>query len=204
MIDLSRGAFDNTHYAEGSFREFLTRYPDQVEMQQEGTTTYVRRPQKQNTTKALHLAYRSGLKKQKLRVIPPSQRFTVLRDIIDKLQRKQEMRWRELIDMLYKEYGSRNTDISKNVINTVMLVARHAGVIHTLKGTSLSTAPVLLQLKGDKVFQEAIIRCDVAYLREILKLPEAFDVEEAAIALYDSPAYAYYLKMIMSKWMGDV
>ena len=87
------------------------------------------------------------------------------------------------------------------MINDVLLVARQGSVVGTLKGKSLATAQIRLNLQGKNMFQEAVVRCDAAYLRGILELGEPFDIEEAAIALYDSPKYAAYLQMVMTKWM---
>jgi len=203
MSEYSGGAFDNSRPATGSFRKFLARYKHLVELEQEGTTTYVRRPAPQSQHRPLHLRYRSGLKQQRLRVIPAPLRFTVLKDIIHTLQQGQEYRWRELVDSLAEAYARQKQAVSKNAINAVMLVARQADVICTLKGRSLATAPVLLQLKAERPFQEAVILCDAVYLRQILNLSEPFDLEEAALALYDSTAQASYLKVVMKRYMGE-
>jgi uncharacterized LabA/DUF88 family protein len=203
MTESSNGTFDKTPCADGSFRKFLMRYPDLVEVQQEGSTIYVRQPRNQQPLRALHLRYRTGLKKQRLRIVPSSVRFRVLKDLINTLQDKPEVGWRQLIDMLAQRYNNGHKEISKNAINSVMLAARQAEVIHTLKGRSLSTAPVLLQLEGEKLFQQAVLRCDAVYLRQILDLPEPFELEEAAMALYDAPEYARYLKGVMNNWVSE-
>lgn len=197
LSQASNGAFDKSTYAEGSFRKFLEKYPHLVEIKQVNTTLYVRKPQKKEQQRPLHLRYRSKLKKQKLRVVPIEKRFTILKDLITHLQEKEEIRWRELIDMLADDYSKQEKDISKNVINAVMLMARRAQAIKTLKGKSLSTAPVLLGVEGEKPFQEAVMLCDAVCLREILNLPEPFDLEEAAIALYYTPGHLRYLKVVM-------
>ena len=151
----------------------------------------------------LHKKYRSGLKKQRFRIVPASTRFVILKDVIRTFDEHSDLRWRQLIDLLSSEYKKKETNISKNMINDMLLVARQAQVIHTLKGKSLATAPVSLQLQGTNIFQEAIVRCDATYLREILELGEPFDIEEASLALYDSVKYVNYLKMVMSKWMEE-
>lgn len=201
MDELSRGAFSNSSYAEGSFRKFLANYAYLVEIRQEDTTTYV---QKVTTPKpverSLHLRYRSSLKKKKLRVVPARQRYAILKDIITFLRRDQVHYWRPLIDDLAQHYQQTNQEeLSKNLINAVMLLARRAQVVHTHKGKSLSAATVTLGINSDKLLQEAILRCDQAYLQELINLPEPFDPEEAAIALYDTPQYAPYLKAIVNK-----
>ncbi len=197
MSILSQGTFDRTPPANGSFRKFLETYPSLVEIEQEGTTIYVRKPQKKNETPELHLRYRSSLKKKKLRIIEAPIRFTVLKNLIAVLQHRPEIRWRELVDTLAKQYAAQHQEISKNQINALMLVARHGQVLTVRKAKSLSIAPVALQLAEEKPFQEAILRCDAVYLREILGLPEPFNIEEAAIALYDTPKYAKYLSRLV-------
>jgi len=87
--------------------------------------------------------------------------------------------------------------ISKNIVNAVMLLARQANIIRTLKGNSLSTAPVLLSESGGRTFQDAIIRSDSTYLQAIRNLPEPFDLNEAALALYDNENFVPYLRRIM-------
>jgi uncharacterized LabA/DUF88 family protein len=195
----SHGAFDRTPDANGSFRKFLANYPHLVEIEQEETTIYVRKPRKLITTPELHARYRSLLKKQKLRVIPAATRFKILRDLITHLNEKHEVRWRELVDTLANKYQMENEAISKNLVNSMMLVSRRAQILQIRKGRSLSTAPVSLQLASEKQFQEAVIRCDTVYLSEILELSEPFDIEEAALALYDTEKYVAYLQKIMKR-----
>lgn len=197
LSELSNGAFDKSTHAEGSFRKFLEKYGHILEIKQVNTTLYVRHPQKQEQQRPLYERYRSKLKKQRLRIVPAEQRFPVLKDMISILQTQHHLRWRELIDMLADQYEKQNKDLSKNTINAVLLVARRAQVIHTLKGKSLSTATVSLELKGVKPFQEGVMRCDAVYLREMLALSEPFDLEEAALALYYSPGHVRYLKVVM-------
>jgi hypothetical protein len=95
------------------------------------------------------------------------------------------------------------SDISKNAINDILLLARKSQIIRTLKGTSLATAPVKLQLNSDKPIKEAIIHCDVAYLQAIQSLSEPFDVQEVALALYDSTDYVSYIQFLLQKYGQD-
>ncbi|MFO7678419.1 MAG: NYN domain-containing protein [Chloroflexota bacterium] len=201
MVTLSKGAFDQTHFGNGSFRKFLDKYPDLIKLEQEDSTIYVCYEAKEPPPTELHKLYRSELKKNRSRVVPAAIRFVVLKDAISLLQKKGELRWRNLIDILSEEYDKKEKDISKNMINDVLLIARQGQVIHTLKGNSLATAVILLQLEGENTFQEAVVRCDAAYLRGILELGEPFDLEQASWALYESPKYVNYLQMVMSKWM---
>jgi uncharacterized LabA/DUF88 family protein len=199
LTELSNGAFDKSPYAEGAFRKFLEQYGHIVEVKLVNTTLYIRRFQKLEQQRPLYERYRSNLKRQRLRIVPFEQRFSILKDMIPLLQRSEQMRWRELIDVLASQYEAQNKDISKNTINALMLVARRAQVVHTHKGRSLSTAPVALELKGEKAFQEALMLCDATYLREIVSLAEPFDLEQAALALYYTPGHINYLKMLMTK-----
>lgn len=71
--------------------------------------------------------------------------------------------------------------------------------MRTLKGRTLATAPVLLALEGDRLYQESVIRCDMAYLEAIRALSEPFDLEQATLALYDQPSYRAYIKYVLSR-----
>jgi hypothetical protein len=82
------------------------------------------------------------------------------------------------------------------MINDVLLVARQAEVIRTLRGKTLASAPILLQMSGERIFQDAVICVDKAYLEAILELPDPFELTQAALALYDSADFAPYLKRI--------
>ncbi len=198
MIELSHGDFNNSAYAEGSFSKFLQHFPHLIQLRQDGSTTYVICPPADDSDKPLHLRYRVALKRQRLRVIPAAKRFIILKDLINLLQEKQDLLWRDALTTLAANLSSRsNSEISKNMINSVMLVARQGNVIRTKKGRSLSTAPVFLVTAGEKIFQQAVIRCDSAYLEAILNLSETFDLSEAALALYDNAGYAPYLKRIL-------
>ena len=42
MVELSKGAFSQTHFGNGSFSKFLARYPQLVIIEREDTTTYIR------------------------------------------------------------------------------------------------------------------------------------------------------------------
>ena len=200
MSEASNGAFDQSKYAEGGFRKFLKKYPQIVEIQQVDTTLYVRKPKQVQAEKPLYLRYRTALKKNKLRIIPTEQRFVILKGIISALDEKPQIGWRELIDALAERYAAEGKEISKNMINALLLLARQADVVHTLKGKSLSTAPVTLYLTGSKVFQEAVMRCDAVYLQAILELPEPFDMEEAALALYYNTGHVPYLKQVLARF----
>lgn len=203
MIELSYGKFDRSAYPESSFRKFLQQYPDVVQLRQEGSTTYITHPLPSRSKKPLHLRYRSALKKQRIRIIPATQRFIVLRDLIRLLQQESQLLWRDALITLASDYGDENDHgISKNVINAMMLVARQANVIHTLKGRSLSTAPVLLLIKEGRIFQQAVIRTDSAYLQAILNLPDPFELSEAALALYGSVSYVPYLRRVLNSLDG--
>ena len=200
MSTLSNGAFDKSQYADGSFRKFLEKFPQIVEIQQVNTTIYARLPQSEIQQKKIFEHYRTSLKKRKIRIVPAEIRFRVLKDMVQHLQEKTGCYWRGLIDALAEQYKQENRDISKNLINATLLVARRAQIIRTLKGQSLATAPVELVLSGEKIFQEAVMRCDAVYLQEIIDLPESFDLNEATQALYYPSKQARYLKVVMKRY----
>ncbi|MEZ4517164.1 MAG: hypothetical protein R3C44_10115 [Chloroflexota bacterium] len=113
------------------------------------------------------------MKRQKFRIVPPRLRLLFIRYLIDILSAEPEIKWKDLIDRLAAvETGEESADASRNMANAMLIVARKAGVIRTLKGRTLATAPVLLALDSDKSFQEAVIRCDAAYLQAIKQLSE--------------------------------
>lgn len=198
MIDLSRGAFNNSTYEESSFSKFLQQYPHLVHLVKNGSTTYITRPPQDDSDKPLYLRYRTSLKKQRLRITPAKPRIATLKALISLLQEEQDLIWRDVLSTVAKELIENNVpQISKNKVNAVMLAARQGDVIGTRQGRSLSTAPVFLALSGDKIFQRAVIRCDRAYLEEILNLPEPFDLAQAALALYDDKKYVPYLRQIL-------
>ena len=200
MIELSGGQFGRFQYSDTSFSKFLGRHSGRITLEKEGTTTYVRRAADQSAPTELYRRYRSTLKKQKLRVIPPRLRLVLLREMIEILQKNDGLEWRELIDRLADLHpGEEDGEASRNMINALIVLARRAGVVRTLKGKTLSTAPVLLALEGPKLFQESVIRCDMAYLEAIRALPEPFEIEEAARAIYDQASYAPYLRQLLSR-----
>ena len=201
MIELSGGQFGRFQYSDTSFTKFLGRHAGQIILEKDGTTTYVRRAVEQSAPTELHRRYRSALKKQKLRVIPPRLRLVLLREMIEILQKSGDnLEWRELIDRLAVLHpGDEEGEASRNMINALIVLARRAGVVRTLKGKTLSTAPVLLALEGPKMFQESVIRCDMTYLDAIRALSEPFDVEEAALAIYDQASYAPYLRQLLAR-----
>ena len=114
------------------------------------------------------------------------------------VETETDLVWYEVLNKL-NEKLSQNEDleISKNQINALLLVARQADVIRTLKGRSLATAPVILELHSDRAFQKAVICIDNTYLKAILALQEPFAFPEAALALYGDEIYAPYLRRIV-------
>ena len=200
MIELSGGQFGRFQYSDTSFSKFLGRHSGRITLEKEGTTTYVRRAAELNVQPELFRRYRSALKKQKLRVIPPRLRLVLLKEMIDILQKADGLEWRDLIDRLAELHpGDEDGEASRNMINALIVLARRAGVIRTLKGRTLSTAPVLLALEGSRLFQESVIRCDMAYLDAIRALQEPFELEEAALAIYDQASYAPYLRQLLAR-----
>lgn len=154
MIELTSGQFGRFQYSDTSFTKFLGRHAERITLEKEGTTTYVRRAEAPNAPPELHRRYRSALKKQKLRVIPPRLRFALLKEMIGILQTADGLEWRELIDQLVELHAEEeNGEASRNMINSLIVLARRAGVVRTLKGKTLSTAPVLLALEGKKLFE---------------------------------------------------
>ncbi|MCB0012671.1 MAG: NYN domain-containing protein [Anaerolineales bacterium] len=197
----TNGAFDEARLGDNSFRSFLLRYPHIVQVQQSGTTVYVLNPEQQPVSDELYLQYRSNLKKKGLRVVEHPVRLTVLRDLIDILQKEKENRWKQVVDDLANRYEARDgRSISKSLIHDVIRLAKRAQVISQQGNQrSLAATPIKLELTGDKLFQEAVMRCDSAYLQVIEHLPEPFDLTQAALALYDDESYTRYLKVLRSR-----
>lgn len=201
MQDLSDGAFDETQQGFESFRAFLEQYPKLIRIQQKGTTLLVYRPDDYISADELYLHYRSLLKKQGLRVVPSSIRLLVLKDLIALLQHQPKAQWQQVVEYLANYYlNGGQESVSKSYINDVLRIARRAEVIGVANGGSLSHAPVTLTVAGDRVFQDAVIRCDVTYLREIQSEQSPIDMKEAAKALYENEGHARYLKVILSRY----
>ena len=199
LTQLSGGTFNNS-FAAGSFSKHLRHYPHIVGLLQDDTTIYVTMPGEVDLETPLHLQYRSELKKQRLRVVPPPQRFAILHQAILCLNEEREWTWGELLRQIYDNLAGReDLTVSKTVINAMLLVARDAGVIQTLKGRSLPAAPILLETSSAHAFQEAVICCDSTYMDAILDLALPFDLQETAVALYDTVDYAPYLQRISTR-----
>jgi uncharacterized LabA/DUF88 family protein len=200
MQELSNGAFDENELGFDSFRAFLEKYPKLIQIQQKGTTLLVYRPDDYVSSDELYLQYRSLLKKQGLRVIPSAARLQILKDMVSLLQSQPATEWRFVVDRLathYEESGQES--ISKSYINDVLRVARRAAVIGVSNGGSLAHASVKLSVAGDRVFQEAVILCDVTYLLEIEDRNNPVDMNEASKALYEDEGHARYLKVILNR-----
>ena len=198
MTKLSAGRFNRSSYAQGNFSKFIQAYPHLVRIKQEESTTYVAVPGSQESSEPLFARYRTALKKQRLRIVPPQQRLTILRSLIYLLEANSDLVWYEVLKQLDSRLSEESDlEISKNQINAMLLVARQACIIRTFKGRTLSTAPGVLEISGDRAFQEAVICVDTTYLKAILDLPEPFDFSEAAVALYDSVDYEPYLRRIV-------
>lgn len=198
MTTLSDGRFSGSSYKQGNFSKFLQVYPHLITIEQEESTTYVITPGAIDSSEPLHARYRTALKKQRLRIIPPPQRFAILHALINLFENETDLVWYEVLNNLNAHLSeNKDLEISKNQINALLLVARQADVIRTLKGRSLATAPVILELHSERAFQKAVICIDNTYLKAILALQEPFDFSEAALALYGDEIYAPYLRRIV-------
>lgn len=202
MQELSDGDFDEAEQGFESFRHFLEHYPELVSVQQKGTTLLVQRPDDLVDTAELHLRYRSNLKKHGLRVVPSAVRIEVLRSIIEMLKRLGELPWREIVDAIAAQ-DVPDLEISKSYVNDVLRLARRADVVGVGTANRLAAAPVALQLAGERIFQDAVIRCDATYLKELRDLGLPFDLEEASLALYETVGHARYLKVVLNRFAGE-
>ncbi|MCI0394098.1 MAG: NYN domain-containing protein [Chloroflexi bacterium] len=202
MQELSNGVFDESHQGDASFRHFLERHADMVHVQQKGTTLLAFRQEFQAEEPApRHQLYRTQLKKRGLRVVPPEVRLDLLRDIVTLLQNKPEIEWQQLVDNLVAYYqNKKQEEFSRSYINDALRLARRANVVQVRNGGRLADATVSLQIGGERLFQEAVMRCDAAYLGEIQALGEPFSLDEAAVALYDDAGRARYLKILLNRY----
>lgn len=201
MQESSNGAFDESQQGYESFREFLDLYPALVRLQQKGTTLLVYRPEEEFEEPQLHLRYRSELKKRGLRVVPADVRLPILKDLVVLLAGGSQIKWQQIVNQMTAYYqDTSQVKVSKSYVNDILRVARRAKVIGVQNGGNLAAAPVFLRIDGERRFQDAVIRCDATYLKEIQHLDTPFDLEEAALALYDTTARARYLKVILNRF----
>lgn len=200
LDELSNGAFSVSRPEGESFAQFLAAHPELATVEKENSTLYVR-PAQAMATNALPARYRTYLKKAGLRVVPAATRLQLLKAVLNLLQSEEGLRWRAIVDHLAEQFAAETEPaISKNVIGDVLRVARRAGVIDVDGGGgSLAAAEVALALNGARPFQDAVMRCDAAYLTQLAAGDDPFDLEAAAIALYDSPSHARYLKVIQNR-----
>jgi hypothetical protein len=198
---LSNQSFDETKLGFENFRDFLANYPNTATIQQKGTTLYVFPPEHEEEPAELHLYYRSELKKRGLRIVPSDIRLNVIKDLITSLQKGSTLAWRDLVNDLVEIYQSQGKDeYSKSYVNDVLRAARRANIVGVQNGEKLATAPVYLQMSGDRLFQEAVMRFDHTFLKEIQSHSSPFELEEAAVALYDSVGHTRYLKVILHRY----
>ncbi len=213
LQQLSDGRFDEGAQGAASFSTLLRKYPDVVELQQKGSTLYVTaameqgpnaaadgRPTPQDLTPA---DYQRHLKGQGIRVVPARLRLLILKELIARLRQAEELKWRELVDGIHADHAHDEAlGVSKSLIHDTLHAAERASVISAdMGGRSFTTnAPVRLLLKSERPFQDAVMRCDAIYLRTLRALDPALDLETASLALYDSPGYARYLKIVLSHY----
>jgi uncharacterized protein (TIGR00288 family) len=204
LQELSKGAFDETTQGCKNFRQFLEQFPHLVELQQTGSTLFICRPQAHREAVELHLHYRTTLKKKGLRIVPARERLMILQDIITLLQTREMMIWQDVVDALTSYYKDKeDSTVSKSFVGDVMRVAQRARIIQVPDDTPWSAAPVRLALQGERLFQEAVMRCDAVYLQAMEPVRERLDLEEAALALYDTVGRARYLKVVLAHYQSN-
>jgi hypothetical protein len=141
------------------------------------------------------------LKKKGLRVVPPEIRLSVLRNMIGLLQQGTEWRWKTLVDALIEQHQDTGEQtLSKSLVHDVIRLAKRAGVIETSGNQrSLSSTVLALSLREGKVFQEAVMRCDAAYLHALADIATPLDFDQASHALYYDGEYSRYLKVVLNR-----
>ncbi|MCO5182412.1 MAG: NYN domain-containing protein [Anaerolineae bacterium] len=201
LDEISAGEFASSEQSKMSFSKLLEQYPDLIALEHEGSTLYVKRPQA--TIDDLPRSYRSALKRHGLRVVPLSTRLHVIKDVIAYLQHADETHWQKVVEFLSKFYADKGEQVSKSHINDVLRVARRAKVIAVESNGNkpLSALAVTLAIEGENLFKQAVMRCDAAYLCEIKNFADLpFDMDQAAIALYDSTSYTPYIRLIFDQF----
>jgi uncharacterized LabA/DUF88 family protein len=152
---------------------------------------------------SLAVQYTRALRKQGLRVIPAGARMLILKELVEELAGGEPLEWGLVVRNIFGRYREDNVRRqSKNAINSMLIVAKRAQVIEVGRAKTLSAAHLSLAISGARPFQEAILRCDALYLQGIAELDLPFDLEQAAIALYDSPNHTRYLKIVHSRYAG--
>lgn len=206
LQNMSNGSFAETSYGVPHFRAFLEKFPDLLTLELQGTTLFVSRVLDDEEAAAeLHTRYRNTLKKRGLRVVPANIRLQILKDIITVLAQEKSVLWKTLVDQIAEKYKE-NDDltVSKGYVHDTLRVARRAEVITTSNGSkSLTADPLQLQLQSDKPFQDAVMRCDALYLQELQAAFGEIDLDEAALALYDSKGHQRYLKVVQNHFAGN-
>ncbi len=213
LQQISHDEFGETHQGKLGFSDLLARFPQVVRVQREGTVVFAYRPEpieppaevEQESAESpteLYLEYRSALKKRGMRVVPWETRLMVLKDALAHLQQANAPRWHQVVDALYLFYEKQDKkNVSKSVINDVLRVARRARVISAPQTSTkpLASLPVTLSLEGDRLFQRAVMLCDHTFLTELQALSDSpFNIEDAALALYDSAERVPYLKRLLT------
>ncbi len=151
----------------------------------------------------LAVQYTRALRKQGLRVIPAGSRMIILKGLVEELLAGRPAPWGAVVHNIFDRYREDDArSQSKSAINAMLIVAKRAHIIDVGRAKTLSAAPLSLAISGAHPFQEAILRCDAAYLQGIAELELPFDLEQAAIALYDSPNHTRYLKIVQSRYAG--
>lgn len=141
--------------------------------------------------------YRMGLQKRGVPVLPPPVRLTIVRDLLHFLQGKDDALWGDIIKDIYERHRDDQIyDFSKNAINSTLIGIKRSRTIYVARGETLSTAPVRLDLEGEKVFQAAVMRLDATYLYELQQLDLPFEIDTAALVLYDSTERVSYLRHV--------
>jgi hypothetical protein len=152
---------------------------------------------------SLAVQYTRALRKQGLRVIPAGARMLILKELVEELAGGEPLEWGLVVRNIFGRYREDNVRRqSKNAINSMLIVAKRAQVIEVGRAKTLSAAHLSLAISGARPFQEAILRCDALYLQGIAELDLPIDLEQAAIALYDSPNHTRYLKIVHSRYAG--
>ena len=75
--------------------------------------------------------------------------------------------------------------------------------VSVANGGSLAQAAVSLAIAGERLFQNAVILCDVTYLNEIRRMQDPLNMREAAKALYEDEGHARYLKVILNRYSEE-
>jgi uncharacterized protein (TIGR00288 family) len=197
-------SFDEKNYGYRQFINFLEDCRDVVKLSKEDFNVWVSllTPAEKEAISSelpLYARYRAYLNRKGVRPVKPDLRLTIMKDFSELVKGSADERvtLKSAAASLKEQYDAQELIISKSKIQDVIRIIVRSDCLdfESLTTPAFSTP---ISLKEEMDFEKIVTRCDSTYLHMLIEGFKDVDLEQASIALYETPEKVSYLEDLLN------